>query len=209
MNKKRAIINIFIYNVIFVTIFSLTRLYILKNDFLLENIKLLNAFVFIAVIVTSHILAYKYCSINRYFTVYIACALVFQISIYSSPDRITIKNIVADIISLVICAIIIKFFNCKKLNDIMNKFNSWIIISVYFMVLVIENIYTVSLFIIFLMLKYYYMLKKDKILEQNNFDIIIALILFSVVNAECCTWCLIAYSYRIEMKAFMKEIKDL
>ena len=209
MSKKRIISNIFIYYVIFAAIFSLTRLYLVKNDFLIENVKKLNFFIFIILLITTYFLVYKYSNINKYFAMYITCILVFQMSIYSSYNKITIKDIVANIISLVICAVLIKFLDCKKLNDIIDKCNIWIIFFTYIIVMFINEYYSFSLFIILLMLKYYYMLKKDNFLDQDNFDVMLAFILFSVINIEFSMWFLIAYSYRIDLKALKGKIEDI
>jgi len=176
---------------------------------LIENIDSLSFFICIVIVATSHILTCQYSNLTKFADIYISCLLVLQVSIYFSFKKITVKDIITEIIAIIIYAVIIKFFNRKKLNELFDKCNMWIIFFIYLIVLTTQNVYVLSAFSILLMLKYYYTLKKDNILKQNNYEVIIAVIFFSMFNLEYSIWFLIAYDFRINIKSLKIEIEDL
>lgn len=76
MTKKRAITNIFIYNIIFFSIFYFVSLYIKKNEFLIENIDSLSFFICIVIVATSHILTCQYSNLTKFAYIYIYIMLI-------------------------------------------------------------------------------------------------------------------------------------
>ena len=113
--SKKNIFSIIISNILFFIIFFATRFYIAKNEFIQNNIKSLSFVVFIVLIATSNIMIYKYQKLCKSFVIYIACVLVLQLSIYTSSTKVSLKGIILEVVAMVICMGVIKFFDNKKI----------------------------------------------------------------------------------------------
>ena len=197
--SKKNIFSIIISNILFFIIFFATRFYIAKNEFIQNNIKSLSFVVFIVLIATSNIMIYKYQKLCKSFVIYIACVLVLQLSIYTSSTKVSLKGIILEVVAMVICMGVIKFFDNKKLSGFLDKISIIAIYIVFCIADIHQNIYIIAVLSILVILKYYYLLKEDKLLEHNNFDVIIALMFFSIINFEFSIWFLYVYNFKVSV----------